>query len=409
VEEENNYIKSFVATPVRRRGEPNGSFFGDLFRYLILRVVQVIRILSVLLSLSLDSGSNMKGMVVRRMYWGRTSFYRTAFQVIVLFVTIAALVASIGTRTDIFAQEQTGVMASSGIIGNNDIFLQVGTTEAITEAQVSDVDYTIEKYTVKAGDTLAGIAHTYGVSEDTIRWANRIPAGRDTLRVGQELDIPPMNGVLYVVAQGDTLDSIIKKVKDANRFDLIELNNLQAPGYTLTVGQKLFIPDATYNPPVVVAKAISGSAPGGTYVNTGGQGVSVPSGTFVNPMQQCGGYTFIRGWRYSHTGVDLAHPSGCWIVAAGAGTVLKAGWCSGSMGFCVIIRHDNGYSTLYMHGQGQFAVRSGQRVNAGQRIMTLGNTGKSYGAHLHLSLSPPGVDVGSSYYGRINPAGIIPY
>lgn len=409
MEEENNYIRSFVATPVRRKEEVSGSFFGDLLRYLVLRVVQVVRIISAVLTLSLDSGANVKGLVVRKMYWGRTSFYRTAFQVIVVVVTAGALIASIGSRTDIFAQEQTGVIASSGIIGNNDIFLQVGTTEAITEAQVSDVDYTIEKYVVKSGDTLAKIANSYGVSQDTIRWANGIPAGRDTLRVGQELDIPPMNGVLYTVAKGDSLDKIIGKIKNANKFDLIELNNLQAPDYSVSVGQKLFIPDATYNPPVVVARASTRTTSGATYVSSSGGGVNVPAGTFVNPMQQCGGYVFVRGWRYSHTGVDLAHPAGCWIVAAGSGTVLKSGWCSGSMGFCTVIRHDNGYTSLYMHGQGQFAVRSGQRVNAGQRIMTLGNTGRSYGAHLHLSLAAPGIDVVSNYYGRMNPAGIIPY
>ena len=136
--------------------------------------------------------------------------------------------------------------------------------------------------------------------------------------------------------------------------------------------------------------------------------VNVPPGTFVNPMQQCPGYKYVRGWRYTHTGVDLAHSPGCWIVAAGSGVVKRAGWC-GSMGFCTVIVHDNGYSTLYMHGQGQFAVRAGQRVSAGQRIMTLGSTGRAYGPHLHISLAPPGVDIANNYHGRINPAGIIPY
>jgi len=355
----------------------------------------------------IDLFANLKSIIVRKMYWGRTSFYRTAFQFMVILITVGALIASIGTRTDLLAKEEEGVIASSGIIGNNDIFLQVGTAESITEAQVSEVDYTIAKYTVKAGDTLSGIAKAYGVSEDTVRWANGIPAGRDTLTVGMVLDIPPMNGILYTVASGDNLDKIISKVKDANKFDLIELNNLQGPDYVVSVGQKLFIPDATFKPVVVATAARSGGS--ASYVNVTNTAVNVAPGTFVNPMQQCPGYKFVRGWRYSHTGVDLAHPAGCWIVAAGSGTVLKAGWCGGSMGFCTVIKHDNGYSTLYLHGQGQFAVQSGQRVSAGQSIMTLGNTGYSFGPHLHLSLSAPGVDVVNNYHGRINPAGIIPY
>lgn len=340
------------------------------------------------------------------MYWGRTSFYRNAFQLIVAVITVGALVASIGSRTTILAEEDEGVVASSGIIGNNDIFLQVGTADAITEAQASKVDYEITKYTVKSGDTLSSIAQEYGVKADTIRWANNIPSGRDTLTVGQVLDIPPMNGVLYTVVAGDNLDKILKKIDGANRFDLIELNNLQPPDYTVYKDQKLFVPDATYTPPVVVASSSRSS--GASYVNTNNTAVNVAPGTFVNPMQQCPGYSFLRGWRYSHTGVDLGHAAGCWIVAAGSGTVYKAGWC-GNMGYCVAIRHDNGYSTLYMHGQGQFAVQSGQRVGAGQRIMTLGCTGYCFGPHLHLSLSAPGVDVVSNYHGRMNPAGIIPY
>jgi murein DD-endopeptidase MepM/ murein hydrolase activator NlpD len=339
------------------------------------------------------------------MYWGRTSFYRNAFQAIVAFVTLGALIASISSRTVIVASEEKGVLAASGIIGNNDMFLQSGTTDSITEAQVSKVDYEIAKYTVKSGDTLSSIAQKFGVKTDTIRWANNIPSGRDTLTVGQVLDIPPMNGVLYTVVAGDNLDKIIRKVQGANKFDLIELNNLQPPDYGVWAGQKLFIPDATYKPVVAATRRTSS---GGSYVSIPNSAVNVAPGTFVNPMSQCRGYTFLRGWRYSHTGVDLGHAAGCWIVAAGSGVITRAGWC-GSMGYCTVIRHDNGYSTLYMHGQGKFAVRTGQRVSAGQAIMTLGSTGYSFGPHLHLSLSAPGVDVVSNYHGRINPAGIIPY
>lgn len=403
MDEDSNYIRTFERASNKERPLLI-IFLRDFFGFIALRLTQMLRVSYVFVGLAIAIVANIKSVVVRRMYWGRTSFYRNAFQVIVAVITIGALVASIGSRTAIFAEEEEGIIASSGIIGNNDIFLQVGTTDAITEAQVSKVDYQIIKYTVKSGDTLSSIAENFGVKSDTIRWANNIPAGRDTLTVGQVLDVPPMNGVLYKVVAGDNLDKIIAKVEGANKFDLIELNNLQPPDYTVWAGEKLFIPDATFKPPVVAKKTYSS----GSFVNMGGSAVNVAPGTFVNPMQQCGGYRFLRGYRYSHTGVDLGHPAGCWIVAAGSGTVTKAGWC-GSMGFCVAIRHDNGYSTLYMHGQGQFAVRAGQRVGAGQSIMTLGSSGYSFGSHLHLSLAPPGVSVLNNYRGRINPAGVIPY
>lgn len=379
-------------------------FWSNLFGYLSLRVSQIFRISVVAFILSVESVVEFKGFVVRKMYWGRTSFYRSTFQILVIFLTVGALLASINSRTNIFAQEKQGVIASTGAIGNNDIFLQVGTTDSIIETAATDVGFSIEKYTVQAGDTLSAIANRYGVSEDTVRWANDIPSGRETLHVGQVLDIPPMDGVLYTVEKGDSLDSVLKKAKGANKFDLIELNNLEPPDFGLRVGQKLFIPDAEYNPPVVAKRTHSTN-----YVNLTNTAVNVAPGTFVNPMMYCPGYTFVRGWRYSHTGVDLAHSPGCWINSIGSGTIMKAGWCGSTMGFCTVIRHDNGYSSLYLHGQGQFAVKGGQRVGAGQKIMTLGNTGYSFGSHLHLSISAPGVDVVNNYHGRINPAGIVPY
>ncbi len=405
-ENNNTIVSNFRASREVKKKPLILMFFHNLYEYLGIRSIQTFRLMAVSFGLFIAGIAGLKGFAVRKMYWGRTSFYRSAFQFFVVIVTVGALLASISTRTDIFAREEEGIIASSGAIGNNDIFLQVGTTEAITETVASEVDYSIAKYTVKSGDTLSSIADEFGISQDTIRWANGIPSGRDTLTVGQVLDIPPMNGVLYTVKKGDTLDSIIKKTKGANKFDLIELNNLVPPDYTVALDQKLFIPDATYNPPVAKTRTYSSGA---NYVNTGNTAVSVAPGTFVNPLLYCPGYQFIRGWRYSHTGVDLSKSGGCPINSIGSGTVLKAGWCGGSMGFCTVIRHDNGYSSLYLHGNGTHYVQSGQRVGAGQKIMYMGNTGYSFGTHLHLSLAKPGVDVVSNYHGRINPAGIVPY
>ncbi|MBD3280917.1 LysM peptidoglycan-binding domain-containing protein, partial [Candidatus Dojkabacteria bacterium] len=300
MENNNTIVSNFKASREVEEKPLIVLFSQQLYEYLVIRVIQAFRIVAVTFGLSVASAAGLKSFAVRKMYWGRTSFYRSAFQFFVVFITAGALLASISTRTDIFAQDDEGIIAASGAIGNNDIFLQVGTTEAIVETVASDVDYSIEKYTVKSGDTLSTIADKYGISEDTIRWANGIPSGRDTLTVGQVLDIPPMNGVLYTVKKGDTLDSIIKKTKGANKFDLIELNNLVPPSYTVAVDQKLFIPDATYNPPVAKKTTSYGS----NYVNTGNSAVNVAPGTFVNPLLHCPGYKYIRGWRYSHTGVD---------------------------------------------------------------------------------------------------------
>lgn len=92
--------------------------------------------------------------------------------------------------------------------------------------------------------------------------------------------------------------------------------------------------------------------------------------------------------RYSkmHTGVDWSNRIGTPILAAGNGTVLKAGWSSG-YGKHTEIQHANGYVTTYSH-QSNFAngIVPGARVRQGQVIGYLGNTGLSTGPHLHYEV-----------------------
>lgn len=92
--------------------------------------------------------------------------------------------------------------------------------------------------------------------------------------------------------------------------------------------------------------------------------------------------------RYSkmHTGVDWANRIGTPILAAGNGTVLKAGWSSG-YGKHTEIQHANGYVTTYSH-QSNFAagIVPGAKVRQGQVIGYLGSTGLSTGPHLHYEV-----------------------
>ncbi len=92
--------------------------------------------------------------------------------------------------------------------------------------------------------------------------------------------------------------------------------------------------------------------------------------------------------RYSkmHTGVDWANRIGTPILAAGNGTVIKAGWSSG-YGKHTEIQHANGYVTTYSH-QSNFApgIVPGAKVRQGQVIGYLGSTGLSTGPHLHYEV-----------------------
>ncbi|SDY74783.1 Peptidase family M23 [Micromonospora pattaloongensis] len=100
------------------------------------------------------------------------------------------------------------------------------------------------------------------------------------------------------------------------------------------------------------------------------------------------GYTFTSPygmrWGKLHGGIDLAAPEGTPYRAIHAGTVTLAGW-NGGYGYCVIVRHDDGTESVYGHSS-RINVKVGQKVKAGDVLGAVGNTGHSYGAHLHLEV-----------------------
>ena len=91
----------------------------------------------------------------------------------------------------------------------------------------------------------------------------------------------------------------------------------------------------------------------------------------------------------NHKGVDLAAPEGTAIGAAKGGTVLVAEY-DPSAGYYVVIEHDNGYRSVYMH-MSSFDVQVGQTVSQGETIGACGSTGVSTGSHLHFGISQNGV------------------
>lgn len=92
-----------------------------------------------------------------------------------------------------------------------------------------------------------------------------------------------------------------------------------------------------------------------------------------------------------HNGIDIVGQGYtlAWEVAHSDGVVVATRnncncFESGSYGNYVKVRHDNGYYTLYAHGAyNTVQVSVGERVKRGQRLIYMGNTGESYGGHLH--------------------------
>ena len=103
------------------------------------------------------------------------------------------------------------------------------------------------------------------------------------------------------------------------------------------------------------------------------------------------------GTRKFHNGQDLAAPTGTPIKSPMPGTVVAAGWLSDACGNGIKIDHPESWSTSYCH-LSRDGVRSGQSVNAGSVIGTVGNTGRSTGPHLHLTLKKDGKTVDPRKY-----------
>jgi murein DD-endopeptidase MepM/ murein hydrolase activator NlpD len=268
----------------------------------------------------------------------------------------------------------------------------------------------ISQYTVKDGDSLSQIAQNFGVSVNTILWANNI-TNKSTIKPGTVLVILPVSGVQHTVRSGETLSSIAKKF-GADSNDVAQFNGLSADG-ALAAGSTIIIPGgelpATKTAPKIsktkkktastlpanlsvdVSASDTSSSDGSGATNysdatnnpyKGGSGAS-HKGFFTNPVPGALLTQSIHGWN----GVDLGAHTGTSIVAAAAGTVLLArtgGW-NGGYGDYVIIDNGGGIETLYAH-MSKVKASAGESVSAGEVIGAVGTSGEATGPHLHFEV-----------------------
>lgn len=90
----------------------------------------------------------------------------------------------------------------------------------------------------------------------------------------------------------------------------------------------------------------------------------------------------------THKGLDIAGPLGSSVKAMAIGTVEFAG-SRGGFGNCIMIKHANGFETLYGH-LSKILVRAGENIKIGQTIGKMGSTGRSTGPHLHYEIHKNG-------------------
>jgi hypothetical protein len=271
----------------------------------------------------------------------------------------------------------------------------------------------IQKYTIKEGDTLIGIAEKFGLEPETILWSNQYTLGDNPHNVilGQELNILPVDGAYHRWSAGDGLNGV------AGFFSVTAEEIIEFPGNNLSYetigdwsnpniepGSWLVIPGGerefvSWSAPIIplddpgVAKVLG---PGACEVVAAG---AVGAEVFVWPVNNhyISGYDFNP--RANHSGIDLDGDEGDPVYAVDNGVVVYAGWNQWGYGNTVVINHSNGWQTLYAH-LSAINVSCGQSVWQTNVIGAVGNTGNSAGAHLHFEMMYNGIKVDPKDYLR---------
>ncbi|MDE2025353.1 MAG: M23 family metallopeptidase [Patescibacteria group bacterium] len=247
-------------------------------------------------------------------------------------------------------------------------------------------------YTVQPGDTLSTVADKFGVSVDTIKWANDISS--DMLTVGDTLKILPVTGVSYKVQSGDTIYSIAKKFStNPQKIADWPFNDFASPEtFSLVVGEVLIVPDG------IQPSAVLDTGPGGSegYIARA-PAVSVsPSGGWGWPIN--GIVTQFPSWY--HMAYDIAAPIGTPIVATKDG-IVKEVWVGGwnyGYGTHVVLDHGDGYTSLYAH-MSAVGVSVGQHVVGGQTVVGyVGMTGHTTGPHVHFEIRKNNITLNPSVF-----------
>ncbi|MDD4797364.1 MAG: peptidoglycan DD-metalloendopeptidase family protein [Eubacteriales bacterium] len=255
---------------------------------------------------------------------------------------------------------------------------------------------------VQQGDTLAGIADTYNLTVQDLYQANPQIAGRSELDGVDRINaIKPMSwlNVLYDVTA--TAEQVIPYATVEEKSNDMALNKTKVKqqgqdGKSITTTQTTFKngePAVSHVLSTTVVQQMVNKV-----VLVGTQKVETATGSWTLPLK-AGTYTLssrfgtrtLNGVTRMHKGVDLAAATGTKIYASRAGTVAFSGTASG-YGLVVYINHAGNAQTRYGHCS-KLLVKAGDKVEKGQLIALVGNTGVSTGPHCHFEVRINGTAV----------------
>ncbi|NHN28222.1 peptidoglycan DD-metalloendopeptidase family protein [Paenibacillus agricola] len=247
-------------------------------------------------------------------------------------------------------------------------------------------------YTVQAGDCVSCIAKKFNISSDVI-YQNNSWIENDFIKIGEQLDLTvlqPMLSVKTVETRTDALEiplGVIYEKDDAMRAGTSEIvaegkNGLKKVVYRVTKINGRLVEEVPIDETLVEAP-IDKIVKQGTKVVKGNG-----TGSFAWPIYGAKLTSeFGKRWGKLHAGTDTVS-SNRTIMSADHGKVIFAGEKSG-YGNCIMIDHQNGYTTLYAH-LSKIEVTDGQLIEKGEKIGVMGSTGDSTGVHLHFEIQKDG-------------------
>lgn len=381
-------------------------FLFDFLIYFAARFRVFTVITAVFFEVLSSSFDELKSIMVKNLFWGRGNLFKFSLQFVAAIVMVIVLLSYPYKLQPISLNSLSG--AQNPVFAQQDLLKQ-GTSVA-TPIPDDRKSYDSTTYVVKSGDTLSRIASLHGISTDTVMWANNLTAS-SFIRPGDELIIPPGDGVMVKTKKGDSVESLAKTynsnpqlILEANKYQLIP------PSYDIRAGESLFIPDGRPPQPVAPTRPVYSGVVASRPYTPAPTSQTVPGvGRFLS-WPVAGGGTVTQCYSRWHNGLDIADRSYPRLVATAPGRVTFAGCQSGAcpapgslvggygLAWTVIIDHGNGLSSVYGHMNAIY-VRNGQSVTTGQVLGQMGQTGTAYGVHVHFMLIRS-----SGGWSHVNPA-----
>src|SRR5688572_15420370 len=251
-------------------------------------------------------------------------------------------------------------------------------------------------YRVSRGDAMLSIAEEFKIKYESILYVNTdLEDNPHNLKPGMELLIPPVDGLYHEWEEGDTFDTVAEEFF-ANPEDIINFpgNNIDLTDPKVETGSIVMIPGGSRE-----LRNWAQDLP------TEGRGANTGTGEIEGNV--CGGGPVASGFGWpasshvisgngygpGHLGIDIQAADGEAVYAAGSGivTMAQGGWNYG-YGNVVQIDHGNGYVTVYAHLS---VINVGLCTPVGQGTVVggAGNTGNSFGTHLHFEVRQGGSNV----------------